>query len=112
MKFLMLVCDDPSWNPPADLDLDPQRWVDDVDKRGIRLFGDRLAPANTATTVRVRNGKVMLTDGPFAETAELIGGFDLLECADLDEAIAVAAAHPMARYGQLEVRPLWTWPQG
>ncbi|MBP8880820.1 MAG: hypothetical protein KBF43_10615 [Dermatophilaceae bacterium] len=107
MKFLMLVCGDPSGpEPDREDDLDPQPWVDEMDGRGIRLFGDRLAPAQSATTVRVREGKVMLTDGPFAETAELIGGFDLLECADLDEAIAVAAAHPMARFGQLEVRPL------
>ena len=56
--------------------------------------------------MRVRNGEVLVTDGPFAETREVIVGFDLLECADLDEAIAVARAHPMARGGRLEIRPL------
>jgi hypothetical protein len=59
----------------------------------------------------VRNGKVLVSDGPFAETKELIVGFDLLECADLDEAIAVASAHPMARGGRLEIRPLADFEQ-
>jgi hypothetical protein len=56
--------------------------------------------------VRVRNGKVLIADGPFAETKEVIVGFDLLECADLDEAIEVARTHPMARIGRMEIRPL------
>jgi hypothetical protein len=60
-----------------------------------------------ATTVRCRNGKVLVTDGPFAETKEWIGGFDLLECADLHEAIEVASKHPMARFGRIEIRPFW-----
>jgi len=56
--------------------------------------------------VRVRNGQVLIADGPFAETKELIVGFDLLECADLDEAIEVASSHPMSRIGRIEIRPL------
>jgi hypothetical protein len=59
-----------------------------------------------ARTIRRRNGKVIVTDGPFAETKEWIAGFDLLECANLDEAIEVASQHPMARFGRLELRPL------
>ena len=64
-----------------------------------------LAPTSAATTVRVRNGELLVSDGPFAETKEVIVGFDLLECADLDEAIEVARAHPMARARRLELRP-------
>ena len=60
--------------------------------------------------MRVRDGKTLLTDGPFAETKEQICGFDIIECADLDEAIAVAAQHPMAWEGRVEVRPFWTPP--
>ncbi|MBW0092156.1 hypothetical protein I4I73_14885 [Pseudonocardia sp. KRD-184] len=63
---------------------------------------------SAATTVRVRAGELLVTDGPLAETKELIVGYDVLECADLDEAVEVARAHPMARIGRLELRPFWT----
>ena len=71
------------------------------------MTGSALRPVADATTVRSRGGKVIVTDGPFAETREWIAGFDVLECADLDEAIAVASQHPMARFGRLELRPFW-----
>jgi hypothetical protein len=70
-----------------------------------------LAGRSTATTVRVRNGQLLVSDGPFAETKELIVGFDLLDCADLDEAIEVARTHPMARGGRIELRPLADFEQ-
>ena len=73
--------------------------------RGVRLFGSELAPTGSARTVRGRDPGAIVTDGPFAETKEQIAGFDVLECADLDEAIEVAAGHPMARAGIVEVRP-------
>jgi hypothetical protein len=66
-----------------------------------------LARVDRAITVRKRNGKVLKTDGPFAETKEWIAGFDVIECASLDEAIEVAAKHPMARFGKIEIRPFW-----
>ena len=69
--------------------------------------GDRLQPTATATTVRVRDGKTLTTDGPFAETREQLGGFYLVEAKDLDEAIAIAAKVPTAKYGSIEVRPVW-----
>ena len=70
-----------------------------------------LAPTSTAVTVRVRNGELLLTDGPFVETKEIIVGFDLLDCADLDEAVEVARTHPMARGGRIELRPLADFEQ-
>ncbi len=73
--------------------------------RGVRLQGNELAPAGDGRTVRVRGDQVLVADGPFAETKEQIGGFDILDCADLDEAIEVAAKHPVARFGTIEVRP-------
>jgi hypothetical protein len=76
-----------------------------MDGRGVRLQGNRLQELSTATTVRVRDGDVVLADGPFAETKELIAGFDIIDCADLDEAIEVAGKHPVARIGSIEVRP-------
>jgi hypothetical protein len=69
--------------------------------------GDRLKPASTASTVRVRNGKTAITDGPFAETREQLGGYYLIEAKNLDEATAIAARIPGARYGSIEVRPVW-----
>jgi hypothetical protein len=107
VKYLMMICvDEPFEATESDLDVEP--WVREMDRRGVRLLGDRLCPPSDATTVRVRAGEVLVTDGPYAETKEQMGGFDVIECADLDEAIEVASSHPMARFGMIEVRPFWT----
>ena len=109
MKYLMLVCLDPDLAPGEDEGApDIDEWVNENDGKGIRLMGDRVRPGSDATTVRVRNREVLLTDGPYAETKDLIAGFDVLECADLDEAVEVAARHPMAWGGVIELRPFWT----
>jgi len=116
VKYLMLVIWDSSAmdgepDPtPAELaaaETESFPWLEDVVARGVRLDGDRLAPPRKAATVRVRNGKVLRTDGPFAETKEAIGGFDVLDCGSLDEAVAIAAAHPVAQVGTIEVRPFY-----
>jgi hypothetical protein len=69
--------------------------------------GDRLRPVATASTVRIRNGKTLVTDGPFAETREQLGGYYLVEAKNLDEALAIAARIPGAKHGSIEVRPIW-----
>jgi hypothetical protein len=79
-----------------------------VEKLGVIRGGARLQPTSTATTVRVRDGKTLTTDGPFAETKEQFGGYYLLECKDLDQAIELAAKIPSAKHGSIEVRPLWS----
>jgi hypothetical protein len=111
MKYLLLVCADPALElapeQQAVLASDTESWTEEMDSRGVRLQGSRLQSISDATTVRRRDGDVLVADGPFAETKEYIGGFDVLDCADLDEAIEVAAKHPMAQYGTLEVRPFW-----
>src|SRR3954451_11178060 len=71
--------------------------------------GDRLQPTTTATTVRAREGKTLTTDGPFAETREQLGGYYLIEAKDLDAALAIAARIPGARFGSIEVRPIWVY---
>jgi hypothetical protein len=71
--------------------------------------GDRLRPTTTATTVRVRDGKTLTTDGPYAETREQLGGYYLIEAKDLDAALAIAAKIPSARIGSIEVRPIWVY---
>ncbi|MDG9676255.1 YciI family protein [Micromonospora sp. DH14] len=107
---MMFVCSDaePDTDPTELPDID--KWVAENDSRGRRLTGDALAPTRAATTVRVRDGELLVSEGPFAETAEVIVGFDLLDCADLDEAIEVARTHPMAREGRLELRPFADLP--
>jgi len=77
--------------------------------RSAMLAGEALQPTSTATTVRVRDGRTVTTDGPFAETKEALGGFYLVEAADLDEAIAYAAMIPGASHGSIEVRPIWDY---
>ncbi|KIF73094.1 transcription initiation protein [Streptomyces sp. 150FB] len=107
MKYLLLICTDgPIEAGPGELDATP--WAEEMDGKGVRLTGSRVREAEDATTVRVRDGSLLLTDGPFAETKEQMAGFDIVECADLDAAIEVASKHPMARFGMIEVRPFWT----
>jgi hypothetical protein len=105
MKYLMIVCYDPTITAPEDGNpQDTDDWVTEMDGRGVRLEGRPLSP-DEATTVRVRNGEVLISDGPFAETKELMVGYDMLDCADLDEAIEVASKHPLAKRGAMELRP-------
>ena len=118
MKYMMLVCydaarfeaqaveEDAAPKPETDEE-DSFPWLDEMIARGVRLDGDRLRPPSEATTVRVRSGEVLLSDGPFVETKEAIAGFDIIECANLDEAIEVASKHPVAGVGAIEVRPFW-----
>ena len=114
MRYLLLVCwdrermdaqDEPESGEAPDDEGFP--WVDDLRARGIWVTGDQLAPPRRARSVRVRDGRTVVTDGPFAETKEAVGGFDLLECASLEEAVEIAATHPLAQVGTIEVRPLW-----
>ena len=116
MRFLLLVCwdgermnaqtePDPDTAPTEDDEGFP--WVDDLRARGIWLTGDQLAPPRRARSVRVRDGETIVTDGPFAETKEAVGGFDLIEAGSLEEAVEIAAGHPIAQMGTIEVRPLW-----
>jgi hypothetical protein len=110
MRYLLLICAEEnvrlSPEERAAIGPDTRAWVDEMDGRGVRLQGEPLRPVSDATTVRVRDGQRIVSDGPFAETKEQIAGFDLLECASMDEAVQVAAKHPVARYGTIEVRPL------
>jgi hypothetical protein len=107
MRFLMFVCRDTEpVEPPSQPLGDVEEWVTTMDSRGVRITGDPLAPQAQARVVRVRRGKLAVTDGPFLETKEVLGGFDLLECRDMAEAIEVAAAHPFANQGVMEIRPI------
>jgi hypothetical protein len=105
MRYLMLVCTDPEAEPYDPAQDKIGEWVERYNTNGWRVEGDRLRPPAEAVTLRKRGGKVFTSDGPFAESKEGIAGYDLLDCPDLDAALEVAAAHPMARFGRIEIRP-------
>src|SRR3569833_1207703 len=111
MRYMLLICGDESLvltdEQNAEMQRDTGAGGVEMVGRGVRLQGSRLCGGSEATTVRVRDGRLAVSDGPFAETKEQVGGYDLIECADLDEAIEVASRHPVARFGTVEVRPLW-----
>jgi hypothetical protein len=107
VKYVMFVATDTAPDPEPERPGEVEAWFADVTARGKWVSGDRLRPVEDATTVRVRSGELLVTDGPFTESREWIAGFDVLECDDLDEAIEIASKHPMARAGRLELRPLW-----
>jgi hypothetical protein len=105
MKYLLLICVDESVSVTRE-EASPDRWVAEMDGRGVRLLGSEVGRGRDATSIRVRNDELSITDGPFAEAKEQMAGFDLIECADLDEAIEVASKHPVARFGTIDIRPL------
>jgi hypothetical protein len=110
MKYALLICDDEVDAPTNEqLAADPGHtsWLADLHRRSQVRAMARLRPVVDATTVRVRDGEALVSDGPFAETKDFVGGVVLLECADLDEAIAIAAGHPYAGRGCIEIRPVW-----
>ena len=111
MKYLCLVYFEPhvlqglSPAERAELDRDSGAYDQELERRGNYVIAAALQPVSTATTVRNRGGKVSMTDGPFAETREVLGGFIFIEARDLNEALRIAGDIPMARYGSVEVRP-------
>jgi hypothetical protein len=109
MKFMLLHYADETTEMDAEQRREDQAlltsWLEDTIARGVNPQGSYLQPSRTAATVRARDGDLFVTDGPFAETKEQIAGFDIIECADMQEAIRVAGAHPTTRHGTIEIRP-------
>ncbi len=106
MRYLLLVVepDVPDRGPTPDI----VDWVQRHDADGSRVIGERLRPAADVRRVRVSDGRTLVTDGPFTETKDVIGGFDIVEAPDLEAALAIAAEHPGARGGgTVEVHPFW-----
>jgi hypothetical protein len=104
VKYLLLICVDPSIDPievPGDIDV----WLERVGDQ--RLTGSALRSPREATTVRMRRSERLTTDGPFAETKEFVAGFDVIDCETREEALEIAAAHPVAKFGAVEVREFW-----
>ncbi len=113
MRYMLLICVDETTAEAASPEeaaasfAEYEAFMAEMAERGVLQGGERLRPTSDATTVRVRDGEVLASDGPFAETKEQIGGYFAVDCKDLDEAIAVAAKIPGARFGSIEVRPVW-----
>lgn len=112
MKYMLLIYDEEksfATMPPAEMGqlmADYRAFSEDLIKRGNHITSSQLQPATSATSIRIRDGKRMVTDGPFAETREQLGGYYVVEAKDLDEAIEIAARIPSAKIGTIEVRPL------
>ena len=110
VRYMLLHCVDEGIelkpDQAAEVEASTLAWVEQTIRDGVAVHGAYLEPVCEARTVRLRASGLLVTDGPFAETKEQIGGYDVIECADLDEAITVASRHPVARIGTIEVRPL------
>ena len=110
MRYMLLICGEDEAHKAMEADgsflASCHAWTDEMQQRGVLVTIGGLQAPSDATTVRIRDDQVLLTDGPFADTKEVIGGFGLVECADLDEALEVTSKHPAARYGSIEIRPL------
>jgi len=109
---MMFVVHDPEAEPYVAEEDDMAEWDAEMVRRGVSIAGDRLRPPEFAKTVRVRGDEAIVTDGPFTESKEWVAGFDVIEVRDLDEAIEVAAKHPMARFGKIELRRAWPLSEG
>lgn len=113
MRYALLINNDEATEPVPGSAIANERmaaygvFTQDLVETGRFIAGERLRPTATATTVRVREGKQMVTDGPFAETREQLAGFYLVNCKDLDEALECASRIPAAATGSVEVRPIW-----
>jgi hypothetical protein len=109
-QYMLLIYGDPAEAPgPDELAAQHAKWFDytnELRESGAMTAGDALEPTETATTVRVRAGETLLTDGPFAETKEILGGYYIVDVPDLDAALAWAAKMPNIEYGSVEVRPV------
>lgn len=114
MKYMLLMYASESEAPKyssEEFQVAAQAWSaygKEAEASGKLLANNGLSPVANATTVRVRNGKTLTTDGPFAETHEQLAGYFLFDCEDIDEAISWAAKIPSAKYGSVEIRPLWS----
>jgi hypothetical protein len=106
MRYMLLIRHDSSFTART-VKGDSAAWLEEMERRGVRKHGDRLRPAAEAKTVSMHDGKLLVRDGPFADTKEEVAGYDIIECADFDEAVEIASKHAAARFGTIEVRPVW-----
>ena len=112
MRYMLLIYGDEATQEMGEAVFhEYMAFAEQAAQRGLEPQGEGLQPVSTATTVRMRAGKILTTDGPFAETKEQLGGYYILNCKDLDEAIEMAAKVPAARTGSIEIRPIMVFEQ-
>lgn len=107
VQYLLIISHDDSFTPTETLINDIGSWIRKMERQGIRVYGNPLRPPGDATTVRVRKGKAVLKEGPFAKSKEKMCAYELIECRSFEQAIEVASQHPMAKAATIEVRPIW-----
>jgi hypothetical protein len=110
VKYLLFICTDEGTEaaaPNEDRTAEYSKWAEEAATRGVLVAGERLRPTSDATTVRIRNGELLVADGPFAETKEQIGGFFIIDVPNLDDAVKAASMLPGAQDGTIEIRPIW-----
>ena len=113
MRYMLLICGEDANVSATNREENPAilaeygKFMEEMTQRGVLRGGERLRPVDEAKTVRVRDGKTLTSDGPFAETKEVLGGYFAVDCKDVDEAIEIASKIPCARLGSIEVRPIW-----
>jgi hypothetical protein len=105
-KYIFFVCSDKTAEKYNAAEDTIDEWVSEFEGSGARKMGDPFDNSTTFRTVKIRDGKQVVTEGPSQSYEEAIYGFDLIECRNMDEAISIAAKHPMAKFGQIEIRPL------
>ncbi|MCW5672534.1 MAG: transcription initiation protein [Hydrogenophaga sp.] len=108
MHFLLIIAHDDEFKPTEDLIGDIVKWISNMQASGVRVDGNPLRPASEAITLRVREGQVVHTPGPFSRSREQMCAYELLECATFEIALEAASKHPMAAVATIEVRPVWT----
>ena len=107
MHYLLIISHDDLFRPTEDLLKNIGAWIKKMEDRGVRVYGNPLQPPGAATTVRIRDGKLVVTKGPFSKSKEKMCAYELIECSSQEEAIEIASQHPMAKAATIEVRPVW-----
>ena len=108
MKFLLIIAHDDAFKPTEQLVSDIHKWVSTNSKCGVRVHGNPLQPTDTATTVRIRDGKQEVSTGTDSNSKEQICAYELVDCKDREAAVEIALKHPMAKAATIEVRPIWS----
>lgn len=107
LQYLLIISHDADFQPTESLVGDIFAWIEDATAQGKRIAGKPLQPADTAQTIRIRDGREHIVGGPFSDSAEQMCAFELVDCRDQDEALELARRHPMAKAATIEVRPVW-----
>jgi hypothetical protein len=107
VQYLLIISHDNTFVPTKALITSIYKWINKMSESGIRVYGNPLQPPENAVTIRVREGNAQIKNGPFSNAKEKMCAYELIECGSFEEAVDVAAHHPMAKVATIEVRPVW-----